>query len=505
MTDIADLTKLGIGGIRFAVLKSYGGGVANVALTPGSGHVPADILTLTGGTFSRGAKIGVGTTQAISAVVNAGGSGGSNGAVTITGTTGTGTKFQATGTISGGALTGALTVTVVGDYSVNPTSLAAEPVTGGSLAGATVTLVMGVGQFVVTDQGNYSVIPTGSVQQGSSTGSGVGAAFTLGWGIIAAVLESESLTFGRGNLSIGGNQNGRVGEAGIGGSAGGQCVGAESTFIGCGAGGRVTLANFNTAVGHNALGIGAGVPVTGSSNSAFGTDCMRDIGSTAHDNVAMGVNACRSLTTAFSNVGVGVSALQNLQTSVGNVAVGFSALSSITTSASDNTAVGQNAGLKTTGAQNTIVGSKAIGGATGGAAAANTVIGYNAGNLITSGGTNTIIGANVASTTLLTGSGNILIGTSSAVDTPATGTANYLNIGALIFGDLSNGRFSLGLTTPAVSWLGIAAGTTAKSQMNLAVSAAPTSPVDGDIWFESNTNTGLKMRVNGVTKSVTLA
>jgi hypothetical protein len=85
---------------------------------------------------------GVASTCLQSATVVAGGSGGTNGAVTVTGTTGTGTKFQATGTITGGALAGALVVTVPGAYSVNPTSLQAEPVTGGGLTGCTLVLNM---------------------------------------------------------------------------------------------------------------------------------------------------------------------------------------------------------------------------------------------------------------------------------------------------------------------------------------------------------------------------
>jgi hypothetical protein len=78
----------------------------------------------------------------LTATVNAAGSGGTNGPVTITGTTGTGTKFQARGVIAGGALTGPLTITNAGSYTVDPTSLTAEPVTGGSLTGATVALTM---------------------------------------------------------------------------------------------------------------------------------------------------------------------------------------------------------------------------------------------------------------------------------------------------------------------------------------------------------------------------
>jgi hypothetical protein len=45
------------------------------------------------------------------------------------------------------------------------------------------------------------------------------------------------------------------------------------------------------------------------------------------------------------------------------------------------------------------------------------------------------------------------------------------------------------------------AATTAKAQINLASGTAPTSPVDGDIWFDG---TDLKMRIGGVTKTFTL-
>ena len=40
--------------------------------------------------------------------------------------------------------------------------------------------------------------------------------------------------------------------------------------------------------------------------------------------------------------------------------------------------------------------------------------------------------------------------------------------------------------------------------INLPVRSAPSVPADGDIWREDNTNTGLKIRVNGVTKTVSL-
>jgi hypothetical protein len=78
----------------------------------------------------------------ITVAVNAGGSGGQNGQVTIQGTTGTGTKFTARGNISGGSLVGNLILVNPGNYTVDPTSLSAEPVSGGNLNGATVTLTM---------------------------------------------------------------------------------------------------------------------------------------------------------------------------------------------------------------------------------------------------------------------------------------------------------------------------------------------------------------------------
>ncbi len=74
------------------------------------------------------------------AIVNAG-SGGTPGAATLTGTTGTGTKFQIAATIgAGGTVTALGAVTTVGAYTVLPTDMTAEPVTGGSVTGCTLSL-----------------------------------------------------------------------------------------------------------------------------------------------------------------------------------------------------------------------------------------------------------------------------------------------------------------------------------------------------------------------------
>jgi hypothetical protein len=41
--------------------------------------------------------------------------------------------------------------------------------------------------------------------------------------------------------------------------------------------------------------------------------------------------------------------------------------------------------------------------------------------------------------------------------------------------------------------------------LNFSVTAAPSSPRDGDMWRQDNTNTGLKIRIAGVTKTITVS
>jgi hypothetical protein len=79
-----------------------------------------------------------------SATIQSAGSGGTNGAQVVTGTTGTGTKFQANVTITGGVITSINSIQVQGAYSVLPTDPTQEPVTGGALSGAKLSLVIGI-------------------------------------------------------------------------------------------------------------------------------------------------------------------------------------------------------------------------------------------------------------------------------------------------------------------------------------------------------------------------
>ncbi len=64
--------------------------------------------------------------------------------------------------------------------------------------------------------------------------------------------------------------------------------------------------------------------------------------------------------------------------------------------------------------------------------------------------------------------------------------------------------YTLGTKTFTGKQIFASQGVTA-AQFNLPVSAAPTSPASGDVWREDDTNTGLKIRINGVTKTITVA
>lgn len=63
------------------------------------------------------------------------------------------------------------------------------------------------------------------------------------------------------------------------------------------------------------------------------------------------------------------------------------------------------------------------------------------------------------------------------------------------------GNTGIGIVPTTTSKLTLAAGTTAVSSINIPHGAAPTSPVNGDMW---TTTAGLFIRINGVTKTVTL-
>lgn len=187
-TKLTRLDRLLVG---FQNDLAYGAGAGAIATVPvsvkglGFTSIPTVSFSQTVGSGSGATALAV--MGAGAAAVAAGGASGTPGAVTVVGTTGTGTKFQATGTINGGgALVGPLVVTVRGAYSALPTSLVAEPVTGGGLVGATVSLQMEVESINVTAGGD-------AYQPGDVTAALAGGSPTT-----PAVLGAPTVTSGSG-------------------------------------------------------------------------------------------------------------------------------------------------------------------------------------------------------------------------------------------------------------------------------------------------------------------
>jgi len=119
--------------------------------------------------------------------------------------------------------------------------------------------------------------------------------------------------------------------------------------------------------------------------------------------------------------------------------------------------------------------------------------------IVSSGGTNTLaVGDGTTNSTVESnGNSDLVLRTGNATT------------GSITITDGANGNISLtpngtGRILPGTQVL-FAATTTAQASFNLPTGTAPSSPVDGDVWREDNTDTGLKIRVNGVTKTITLS
>ena len=99
-----------------------------------------------------------------------------------------------------------------------------------------------------------------------------------------------------------------------------------------------------------------------------------------------------------------------------------------------------------------------------------------------------------AGVSLSSGSRNLILGYN--VDAPSASTNDYLAIGysttKLIEGSVASGSEYL----KSNFQLQTAASTTTKAGLNIPHGAAPTAPVNGDIW---TTTAGLYIRINGTT------
>ena len=156
-------------------------------------------------------------------------------------------------------------------------------------------------------------------------------------------------------------------------------------------------------------------------------------------NVFIGNSAGASNTTGANNTAIGAYALYSNMTGVNNTVNGYAALYN-----------------SQTGSGNSIFGHKAGLGVSGNSFSDSTIMGYEAGYSLTTGSNNVFLGLH-AGFNVAAGAGNIVIGYEK--DTSAPGASNELNIGGLLYGDLSGKTVGISTRAPQAALDIVSTGT----------------------------------------------
>jgi hypothetical protein len=298
---------------------------------------------------------------------------------------------------------------------------------------ANVFLGSGAGNFTMASVGQNVGIGAGGVLAAVTTAQDIvaigytaGSAITTGGrNTLVGSGAGAALTTGDYNVAIG------LGALPIGTTAFNQVA------IGAGA-----LANSNAPGPNVAVGGGVMAALTsGFHNAALGVDALSTI-TTAVNNTAIGTFAARG-TSGSHNTAIGCEAMQNAASGDHNTAVGRQAIGAGVLTGLENVAIGsQSLKAVTSGSDNVGVGAH-VGEAltTGGG---NTIIGAYAAQNLTTGHTNIIIGAGHG---IASGVKNVVIG-------QVTGLASGLSNNIIIADGDGNRRFNadstgnIGLNTP---------------------------------------------------------
>ena len=291
---------------------------------------------------------------------------------------------------------------------------------------ATTTLQMGVYGIVTS-----SVVTAARYQIGGSTV----LAILPGSGSFAVGVDITTGNTGNYNLFIG-SSAGRS-----------NTSGANNTFVGHNAGRNNTTSDNNTFVGYNAGKVNS----SGLNNTFLGSNT--GFANTAGgNNTFLGHQAGTTNTAGSSNTFVGYNAGQN------------------NTTGGQNAALGSWAGLyNVTGSANAIFGEEAGYGVVNKSFSSSTLMGYRAGYGLTTGGDNILVGFQ-SGYAITTGAGNIVIG--YAKDTSAPDVNNELNIGGVLYGDLSAKTIGISTRVPQAALDIVSTGTA--------------SNVYAQIWRNSN-------------------
>jgi hypothetical protein len=269
--------------------------------------------------------------------------------------------------------TGNISVRYLGIASVGTVGSFSAGTTGLTPSSATTGAVVLAGTLNVANGGT-----------GATSLAGANIAVTNATNTFTVDQSISGLTVGKGTNALTGNS-----AFGVGVLTSGSLSGGYNTAIGFNSLAANTSGTNNTGIGNSALNANT----TGADNQAFGTTALFS-NTTGAANTAVGRDALRLNTTASNNTAVGYQAGHSNTTGVDNTAIGYRSLYS-TTTASGNTVLGREAGYTQT---------------TGGAGNGyNTYIGWYAGRTTTSY-YNTFVGAYSAGELVTTGKANTILG-----------------------------------------------------------------------------------------------
>jgi len=184
----------------------------------------------------------------------------------------------------------------------------------------------------------------------------------------------------------------------------------------------------------------------GSSNTAIGYGAML-ANTEGEDNTAVGKMVMYDNESGSYNVAIGNQALAKNISEDRNIAIGYGTM--YENKGSNNTAVGHNALFSNImGGYNTVLGSEAAVGDPGGGVSfyRNVAIGYRAGYVLDAGANNNILIGYQAGDNITSGTDNLIIGYD--LNAPVASGDNQMYIGGLLYGDLDEMQLSVGNTDP---------------------------------------------------------
>jgi hypothetical protein len=222
-------------------------------------------------------------------------------------------------------------------------------------------------------------------------------------GAIANVVEDTTPQLG-GNLDVNGNAivSASNGAIAINANGTGMVTMTSNSITGDVIPGKLSGTNFPNSllIGHSTTG----TLDDAQRNTGVGIGSL-DALTSGDRNTAVGYNSGTAMTTALYNTFVGDSAGATNGTGANNTAIGMSSLGA-NSGGHRNTAVGYSAGNAMTGHDGTAIGNEALNLATG---AGNTAVGKDAGKIIEGGEYNICLGYQ-AGDNISSGSGNVVIG-----------------------------------------------------------------------------------------------